>query len=263
MSLTAPTKSDKSTQKVQAIFSSIADNYDRANRAITLGMDKSWRKKLVKWSKSPQSTRILDCATGTGALAFEFQKQLGSAQQIIGVDFCESMLKKACQQSQQAVFTQKSSDGLRSDIRFQKADIHQLPFLDNSFDISAIAYGLRNVVDPVPVLKEMARVTRSGGQVMILETGDKPFWPLSPFFYLYFKHIMPFVGGWVTGQKKAYQYLQQSSGSFPSRGQFLNVLKATGCFSSCEYKTLFFGASFIYKAMVGTDTSATSIESGK
>ena len=246
-------------QKVQQIFNSIADKYDRANRAITLGMDKGWRKKLVAWSEPPKPCKILDCATGTGALAFEFQTYLGPSARITGVDFCENMLKKAQELVQKGVITKKPSmeprpkqvdDEHPKHIHFQQGDVQNLPFPDNTFDVSAMAYGLRNMTDPVQALKEMARVTRSGGKVMILETGNKPFWPLYPCFYLYFRYIVPFLGGWITGQKSAYQYLQESSKNFPSRGQFLKILQNTGAFSQCEYQILFFGASFIYKAVV-------------
>ena len=235
-------ENQKTAGEVRHIFSSIADNYDKANKAITLGMDQSWRKKLVTFSEAPQTACILDCGTGTGALAFEFQRQLGSLAQITGVDFCEEMLTKAREYAQQ--------NQTFKNIRFQQADVQNLPFLDNSFDVSVIAYGLRNMTDPVLALKEMARVTRSTGKVMILETGDRPFLLVYPFFYLYFRYVVPYLGGWITGQRSAYHYLQKSSKGFPSRGALLKMVRQTGCFSHCEYRTLFFGASFIYKAIV-------------
>ena len=228
--------------EVRRIFSSIADNYDKANTAITLGMDQGWRKKLVTLSEAQQTGSILDCGTGTGTLALEFQRQLGPLAQITGVDFCEEMLTKAKEYAGQ--------DQAFKSIRFQQGDVQNLPFMDNTFDVSAMAYGLRNMTDPVLALKEMARVTRSKGKVMILETGDRPFLLLSPFFNLYFHYVVPCLGGWITGQKSAYQYLQKSSKGFPSRGALLKMIQQTGCFSHCEYKALFFGASFIYKAIV-------------
>ena len=209
-------------------------------------MDAKWRRKLVKWSEAPLTGKILDCATGTGALAFEFQKQLGSEAQITAVDFCEEMLEQA-NQINATFFTESPC---RKNIRFQFADIHRLPFQDKKFDVCSIGYGLRNAEDPIKALKEMARVTKSGGTVMILETGDKPFSLLYPFFYFYFRYIVPHIGGWLTGQKSAYEYLQKSSRHFPSRHFLLNLMKETNCFSKYEYKSLFFGASFIYKAQV-------------
>lgn len=209
-------------------------------------MDTGWRKKLVQWSEAPRAGKILDCATGTGALAFEFQKQLGSEAQITAVDFCEEMLEQA----NQINTTSSLESPAKKNICFQFADIHQLPFQDKTFDVCSIGYGLRNAEDPVNALREMARVTKRGGTVMILETGDKPLSLLYPFFYFYFRYIVPRIGGWLTGQKSAYEYLQKSSRHFPSRRLLLRLMKETNCFSKCEYKTLFFGASFIYKAQV-------------
>ena len=227
------------SQEIKKIFSSIAPNYDIANKAITLGMDTRWRRTLVQWSKpSNKVEKILDCATGTGVLALEFQKQFESSIEITGVDFCPEMIEQA----------KKIMKG--KNIHFQLADIHQLPFPDQTFDICSVGYGLRNVESLSKAIKEMARVTKDGGTVMILETGDKPMFLLYPFFYLYFRYIVPFIGGRITGQKYAYEYLQKSSRHFPSRRMFLKLIEETKGFSKCEYKSLFFGASFIYKAQV-------------
>ena len=225
----------KSPEEIKKIFSSIAFKYDRANRAITLGMDRGWRKKLVRWGITCKSAKVLDCATGTGDLALEFQKQLNSQAQITGVDFCKEMLDQA----------QKKTQNIKN-IHFQQANVESLPFADHSFDICSIAYGLRNMTDPIKALKEMARVIKPGGVLMILETGEVGI--LKPFFYLYFRYIVPFVGGKVTGQASAYKYLQESSLIFPSRKSLVKILKQTGVFDQCEYKVLFFGAGFLYKS---------------
>ena len=236
MSKTPDLKTNHDTE-VKKIFSAIAPNYDRANKAISLGMDTGWRKKLIRWSKAPPDAKILDCATGTGALAFEFQKELGPKAQITGIDFCEQMLKQA-----------RLSQPAPGEIKFQLADMHNLPFPDHFFDVCSIAYGLRNAQDPIKTLTEMARVTKPGGKVMILETGDRPMLLVYPFFHLHFRYIVPFIGGLLTGQKSAYQYLQKTSRRFPSRHLLLKLMQETQRFSKCEYKTLFFGASFLYKA---------------
>ena len=227
-------------EEIKKIFSSIALNYDRANKAITFGMDSQWRKKLVKWSKAPKNSKVLDLATGTGALAFEFQKQLGPSAQITGLDFCEEMLKIA----------KKKANPQKNNIQFLTEDIQKLSFSDNTYDVCSMAYGLRNVADPVKTLKEMARVTKKGGTVMILETGDRPMFFLRPFFYLHFRFLVPHIGGFLTGQKSAYEYLQKSSLKFLSRHKMLKFMNDTKLFSNCECKILFFGASFIYKALV-------------
>lgn len=225
--------------KIKNIFTHIASSYDQANKAITMGMDSQWRNSLVLWSQAQNSSKILDCATGTGALAFAFAKKFPKAK-IVAVDFCPEMLKMALHV--------KEKNNLPS-VQFQMADIHELAFADQTFDITTMAYGLRNVEDPIKVLKEMIRVTKKNGYIMILETG-KPFWFLFPFFHLYCHYLMPWIGGWITGKKSAYHYLEQSSRNFPSRKEFLNLLQSTAGLNQLEYKTLFFGASFIYKAQV-------------
>lgn len=197
-------------------------------------MDSLWRKKLVTWSEAPRNGKVLDCATGTGALALEFAAHLGSEAHITGVDFCEEMLKQV-----------PKHDSTR--IKFLKADINELPFADHSFDVCTIAYGLRNTESLNQTLLEMARVTKPGGSVMVLETGNHPFFLLYPIFYVYFRWIMPCIGGLITGEKSAYKYLQKSSKNFPSRKELIKIIKNTGCFKQCEYKSLCFGASFIYK----------------
>ena len=252
------TSQKTSSKEVKKIFSSIAVKYDKVNKFITLGMDTKWRKKLVQWSQVPENGKVLDCATGTGALAFEFQKYTGPKARITGVDFCEEMLNQAYKKAKtmsSASNSQKTPSQTKRDfknIHFQLADIQKLPFPNNIFDVCSMAYGLRNTEDPLKTLREMARVTKKGGTIIILETGDKPMPLLWPFFYLHFRYIVPFLGGRLTGQKSAYRYLQKTSRSFPSRKFLLKLMKDTKCFHACEYKALFFGASFIYKARVST-----------
>ena len=242
-----------SSKEVKKIFSSIAVKYDQVNKFITLGMDTKWRKKLVQWSQVPENGKVLDCATGTGALAFEFQKQMGPKARITGVDFCKEMLQQAYKKMENmSSASQKHLSQTIKNIHFQLADIQKLPFPNNIFDVCSMAYGLRNTEDPLKTLQEMARVTKKGGIIIILETGDKPMPLLWPFFYLHFRYIVPFLGGRLTGQKSAFRYLQKTSRNFPSRGVLLKLMKDTKCFHACEYKALFFGASFIYKARVVT-----------
>ncbi len=248
------------TDKVKKIFSSIAKHYDLANKVITFGRDQAWRDELVtlsdvskgKEGKGIEGFQILDCATGTGMLAFAFLKALGrnakmrTGAKIIGIDFCSKMLEQA----QKNLEKLKKKKEVLCEIYFKPADIHSIPFSDNTFDVSTIAYGLRNTQKPLQVLKEMARVTKPEGYVLILETGHNHSFLFRAIFNLYFRFIMPIMGGLITGKKSAYQYLQQSSFDFPSGRDFLHSMQQTKCFKKLEYKTLFLGASFIYKAQV-------------
>lgn len=227
-------------EEIKDLFSQVAHGYDKANDAMTLGLAHVWRKNLVQWSDAQAGQSILDCATGTGDLAIEFKKSVGPTGQVIGTDFCQSMLDKAPPKALNA--------GLKID--FQLADAMNLPFKDKSFDVSSIAYGIRNVADPQLAIKEMARVVKPGGYVMVLETGDSPNGPLKKAFEFYFQKVIPRIGGWVTGKRFAYEYLNRSSRGFPSRERFVAIMESTGAFTKCECRVLFGGASFLYRGTV-------------
>lgn len=227
-------------EEIKNLFSTVAAGYDRANDAMTFGMAHLWRRKLVAWSEAKEGQRILDCATGTGDLAIEFKKTVGHAGQVTGIDFCEAMLDLA----------PPKADKHKLEIDFKVADVMNLPFSDHGFDVCSIAYGIRNVSDPGKALKEMARVVKSGGKVMILETGDAPENGLKPVFEFYIRQVIPRIGGWITGHRFAYEYLNRSSRQFPSRERFLDLMKSTGVFEKCEYQVLFGGASFLYRGTV-------------
>ncbi len=227
-------------EDIQSLFGSIAHGYDKANGLMTFGMVYGWRQQLVRWSGAKPGDQILDCATGTGDLAFDFKKVVGSSGRVIGTDFCQEMLDQAPQKAKEQ----------KLEVEFQWADAMKLPFADNSFDVVSISYGIRNVSDPVVALKEMARVCKPGGRVMILETGDHQLPLIQGAFDFYFKRIVPKIGGWVTGKPSAYEYLNRSSKSFPSRDKFLALMKEADTFSSTEFKSLMGGASFIYKGFV-------------
>lgn len=227
-------------EEIKNLFASVATGYDRANDAMTLGLAHLWRRKLVAWSEARPGNRVLDCATGTGDLAIEFKRTVGELGSVVGTDFCEEMLELAPPKAKKA----------GCEITFQTADAMNLPFGDGEFDISSIAYGIRNVSNPKKALSEMARVVRPGGRVMVLETGDSPDNPFRGFFEFYFRQVIPRVGGWVTGKRFAYEYLNNSSRHFPSRERFIELMNDTGRFEKCEFKVLFGGASFLYRGTV-------------
>lgn len=226
--------------EIKNLFNSIASTYDKSNDVITLGFVHPWRKAMIKYSGAKAGDHVLDCATGTGDLAIEFKKVVGKDGYVLGTDFCEGMLDEA----------PKKAKEQNLEIDFELADATNLPYEDNKFDITSIGYGIRNVVDPAKAICEMARVTKPNGVVIILETGDtrNPF--LQPFINLYFKHLVPRLGGWTSGKPKAYEYLNKSSSLFPSRNDFVDIMTSTKQFSKVEYKSLMGGASFIYKGKV-------------
>ena len=221
---------------IRSMFSKVAANYDKANSILSLGIHHLWRKKLVQLSKVQKGQAVLDCATGTGDLAIEFNKSVGPEGQVIGTDFCPEMLA----QSPAKALAQNLK------IEFTYADVTQLHFRDNEFDIVSISFGIRNVADPIRALQEMARVCRPGGKVMILEFGQMTSPILSTLYTFYSEKIIPLLGGWVTGQKEAYTYLQKSSAAFPSREKFLTLMDQAQVFSKTSFKSVSFGIACIY-----------------
>lgn len=225
---------------IRSMFAKVAANYDRGNSVLSMGIHHLWRKKLVKWSGAKAGQKVLDCATGTGDLAIEFKKAVGADGKVTGTDFCAEMLIPAPAKA--------AERGL--DITFEQADVTQLQYTDNLFDITSISFGIRNVSDPVKALKEMARVTRPGGTVMVLEFGQVQVPVFSSLYNFYSMHVLPKIGGLVTGQKDAYEYLQKSSAAFPCREGFLDLMKKSEAYSSFEYTALTGGIAYIYKGTV-------------
>ena len=226
--------------KIKNMFGRVASKYDLANQILSLVVHHHWRKKLVDVSGVKPGNKVLDCATGTGDLAIRFKKAVGPLGEVTGTDFCIEMLGPAPKKA------------LRShlEIKFEVADVMDLPYEDNTFDICSISFGIRNVQNAKKALQEMARVTRPGGQVMILEFG-KMRWPLiSQMYNFYSEKLLPKLGGLVTGQREAYEYLHKSSQNFPCREEFISLMKTTGSFAKSTYVPLTGGIAYIYKGTV-------------
>lgn len=237
-SKTAAQKPDP--QVIQSMFSKVAANYDRGNNVLSFGIHHLWRDKLVKNSCAKLGQHILDCATGTGDLAIVFKKAVGPTGTVIGTDFNKEMLSTAPAKAQ--------SKNL--DIQFEIADVTQLPYADHKFDICSISFGIRNVGDPVKALKEMARVCKPGGRVIVLEFGQMNIPIISGLYGFYSEKILPKLGGMVTGQHEAYNYLQKSSAAFPCREGFIQLMKEAGSFSEMSYVPVSMGIAYIYTGIV-------------
>lgn len=235
-----PQRTSPNPEKIRQMFSQVASGYDRANNILSAGIHHLWRKKLVSWSDARRGDQILDCATGTGDLAIEFKKTVGEQGQVIGTDFCKEMLEPAPAKAQ--------SKNLQ--IQFETADVMNLPYPDNSFDVVSISFGIRNVADPAKALSEMARVAKPGGRVMVLEFGQVKAPVIGPLYNWYSEKVLPKVGGWITGQKDAYEYLQKSSAAFPCREEFIALMDSTGSFDMTQYTSVTGGIAYIYKGRV-------------
>jgi demethylmenaquinone methyltransferase/2-methoxy-6-polyprenyl-1,4-benzoquinol methylase len=232
-----PASSEK-PQAVHSIFSSIAQKYDLANDLISFGQLHLWRKKAVKESLVKAGDHVLDVATGTGDLALVFKKVVGESGRVIGVDFCQPMLD----------YAPLKAKAKNLSIDFRLADAMNLPYETAHFDCVSIAFGLRNVGDHLMAITDMTRVLKPGGRLVILETGRSQIWFFRHLFDFYFKKVMPLLGGLLTGQKDAYQYLDQSSAAFPFGDQLVKTLQQTGLFANVRATALVGGVSYIYVA---------------
>ena len=224
--------------EVRQMFSSIATRYDVTNEVMSFGVHRLWRRAAVRHSGAKEGNRVLDCATGTGDLALAFKRKVGTSGQVVGTDFCPEMLQSAPAKASEA--------GLVVD--FQVADAMALPFPDASFDVASIAFGIRNVDDPVKCLKEMARVVKPGGRVVVLEFGQ-PRGLFGALFRFYAKTIMPAIGGLLTGNRAAYEYLPRTAASFASGDQFVALMDQADAFKERVAHPMTFGTSYVY---VGT-----------
>jgi len=203
------------------MFSSVARVYDLLNAILSFNFDKRWRRFAVKVSNATPDAKILDVCTGTGDLAIEYSKVLNSSGKVIGSDFCHEMVRLANDKLRKR--------NLSGKIKVIDADTLRLPFQDNCFQISAVAFGIRNVSDLKAGITEMTRITAPGGRIVILEFSQ----PTNPLFkaiyYFYFKRILPFIGKIISRSKyDAYSYLPASVLNFPDRYGLKTILESCG-----------------------------------
>jgi demethylmenaquinone methyltransferase/2-methoxy-6-polyprenyl-1,4-benzoquinol methylase len=208
-------------QYVNNMFGRIAHRYDTMNRIMTGGQDKRWRKLLIRQAHLPPGGRLLDIATGTGDIAFEALRQHHDLGQVVGADFTLPMLREAQRRGEERM--RRDSEMLVSPRRplpaslplsWSGADTLHLPFPDNTFDAVASGFLLRNVTSVPLALAEQRRVCRPGGRVLILEIprpADNWFGRL---FRFYFHRLVPVIGGLISGQHDAYNYLPASAEVF-------------------------------------------------
>ena len=228
------------------MFRQIAPRYDLMNHLLSLNIDRYWRNQAVKRLRLVPSVPALDVCTGTGDLAMAIAAAAPNDVDVVGSDFCFAMLEIA---------RQKRVPGSRSEtIDFLEADSQQLPFPSNRFQCVTVAFGLRNVADTDRGLREMTRVCREGGQVMVLEFSRPTLFGLSHLYQFYFKHILPRVGQWFArNNKSAYSYLPESVSRFPDGQELADRMTAAGL-ADVTFTPLTFGVCTIYE---GTKRAAS------
>lgn len=224
--------------QVERMFDSIAENYDTLNHTLSIGIDKGWRNKGISALKSINPQHILDIATGTGDLAIQAYNIL-LPQEILGVDISEGMMQVA----QKKI----SKLGLSDKITFEKQDCMSLSFADDSYDAAMVAFGVRNFEDLDRGLKEIHRVLKPGGQLMILELSTPQHFPMKQGYWMYSRLFIPTIGRLISKDKVAYTYLPKSIEAFIQGKDMVNTLLKNG-FQSAICKTYTFGICSMYLA---------------
>lgn len=194
---------------VREMFGRIAPRYDLLNHLLSLDVDKVWRRRVAgKFSATlrDSSARVLDLCCGTGDLAFAFRKQAPQGAEIIGSDFVPEMLVRARDKA--------AASGAK--VEFVEADALALPFAAGSFDLVSCAFGFRNLANYERGLLEIYRVLKLGGSVAILEFAEPRGRIFGALYRFYFRHVLPRLGGWISGNASAYTYLPRSVSKFPS-----------------------------------------------
>lgn len=223
-------------QNIGSLFNRIAGSYDRLNHLLSLNIDKRWRRKAVKMLRPCE--QLLDVAIGTADLAIEVVQQ-GIAQHVTGIDLSTEMMRIGVEK-----VTKRNMLG---QIEFVEGSALALPYPDGHFDTVTCAYGVRNFSDLDQGLREMRRVLKSGGQLMILEFSYPKNRFIAWFYDLYFSHILPKIGQWLSKDKTAYGYLNRSVKNFIWGEEMAERLRKAG-FTGVHYRTLSCGITTVYEA---------------
>ena len=235
-----PYKSSHQSKKkqVEQMFDNISSNYDFLNHFLSFGIDHIWRRKTIKVVAENQPNLILDVATGTGDLAFAAQKKI-NPEKIIGLDLSNGMLEVGR--------TKIAKRNLNDKLEFIQGDSENLPFEDHYFDAVMVSFGVRNFENLNSGLKEIYRVLKQNGQIIVLEFSKPKSFPIKQSYYIYSRFILPVFGSLISKDKSAYRYLPESVAAFPEGHDFLAQLKLVG-FSNLKLKKLSGGIASIYSA---------------
>ena len=214
------------------MFDSIAASYDKLNHIMSLDVDKIWRRHALKYIVDGTPQNILDVACGTGDSTIAAAKAAAEGSKVIGVDISEGMMALVEGKAVEA--------GVADRITTEVGDGENLRFEDCSFDRVTCAFGIRNFENKEKGLSEFHRVLKPGGKVVILELSVPQNKVLRWLYDLYFMHVLPWIGGKISGDKTAYKYLPSSVHTFPPPEEFCSMMREAG-FYSISYKTLTFG----------------------
>ena len=226
--------------QIKAMFNAVAPKYDFLNRLLSVGFDRHWRKAAVSEFQSFGNKAFLDVATGTADIALEFGKRCPKPSQIVGMDFSLSMLKLGNKKI--------STNKLCKAITLIPGSAENIPFKDQSFDGVITSFGVRNFTDAKQGLREMHRILKPNGKIVVLEFSFPKNTILQSLYRYYFEKILPITGRVISGHKIAYSYLPSSVVNFPQGETFKKMLECSG-FKNVTLKPLTLGVVTLYKGI--------------
>ncbi|NLZ18875.1 MAG: bifunctional demethylmenaquinone methyltransferase/2-methoxy-6-polyprenyl-1,4-benzoquinol methylase UbiE [Bacteroidales bacterium] len=226
--------------KIQQMFDGIAPGYDRLNHLMSLGVDRCWRRRAIRETVTPDwAQSILDIACGTGDFSLAVAKKMHPDSRVTGLDLSEGMLAVMRVKLERA--------GLAGRISCEQGGSEAMRFAEGSFDVAAISFGIRNSEHREAALREILRVLRPGGRIVILELSVPEGKFLRACYNLYFMHFVPWIGGLVSGDKAAYRYLPASVQRFPGRREWMATMERCG-FAQVRHRAFTFGICRMYVA---------------
>ena len=229
--------SEPKERQVKVMFDRIAFRYDFLNHFLSLGIDRMWRRRVVRMVRDSLAREMLDMATGTGDLAIMTLKALPDIT-VTGMDISPRMMEIAEHKIERS--------GLRDRMKLRESAAEELASADDVFDVATVAFGVRNFSDIPQGVRELRRSLKPGGKLIVLEFGMPRNKVFGPLFAFYFRKILPFVGGVISGEKKAYRYLQESVEDFPYGDGFAGIMRDAG-FRNVRVMAMTFGLALIYE----------------
>jgi demethylmenaquinone methyltransferase/2-methoxy-6-polyprenyl-1,4-benzoquinol methylase len=238
LSMNVNHKVEQTRKNVWVMFDRIAHRYDLLNRLLSLRQDVVWRNKLALFLPDRNNLSVLDVATGTGDVLISLIKKSDKIGHALGIDMAERMLEMG----------RSKIAGMNLDerIKLEKGNATELQFKEGTFDVVTIAFGIRNVNNLNLAIKNLYRVLKHKGRVLILEFSLPGNFILKKLYLFYFRYILPRIGALISGDAYAYNYLNQSVETFPYADNFCNIMRQNG-FKNVKFYPLTFGIASIYK----------------
>ena len=232
---------DKKEEKVAEVFHSVASKYDVMNDVMSFGIHRLWKRTMIELTGARKGQKALDLAGGTGEIAMKVAKRVGDSGHVVLSDINSSMLEEGKKRV--------INSGFINNISFELINAEEIPFPDNTFDLVTISFGLRNVTDKLKALKEMQRVIKPGGRLVVMEFSKTNNPALTKLYDFYSFSALPFMGKMIANDEESYRYLAESIRMHPDQETMKSMMLEAG-FDEVEYKNLTGGIVAIHRGFV-------------